>query len=353
MMAPMEPQTERQADRFAARLTEWVQSHPMPVAILAVVGLVASVAMGVALAVGGDQPPTPTTPTTTPTETVPPVTEPADPGGGDYSYPELGLVAVKVDNAAAARPQVGLDAARYLLEVPVEGGITRFLAFFEPGDTLVGPVRSIRPVDVDLVPAFSEILVSTGGRPFVTGEMVGNGVIMVGGDPFDSPLEVRERAAPHNLFVNLVNVPAPAPRPVALPRGDFPAGGTPTESFEVPYPTVVTWQFSQGVYTRLDGGSPTVVLPSWDGAPVPLAVDTVVVMLVNQRSAGYTDVNGIEVPAFDVIGSGRAIVHHGGTAVEGFWSRSSLADPYLFRSTDGSPFGFPEGRVFVHVVPRP
>lgn len=349
----MMPRMEEQTDRtdLMTRLRRWVEANPILVGGVALAGVLTSVAMAVALVTGGGESSAPP-PTTLPTDDLPPVTQPDDPSGADYSYPEEQLVAVKVDNAPAARPLVGLDVARYLIEVPVEGGITRLLALLEPGDTLVGPVRSIRHVDVDLVPAFSNVLVSTGGRPFVVGEMLGNGVIMIGDDPIDSPLQALERAAPHNLFVNVSNLPSPAPRATGLPRGEFPSDGTASDSFEVPYPTPVTWSFSSGEYTRGESGSPTVVLPTWEGAPVPLGADTVVVMMVNQRSAGYTDVNGVEVPAFDVIGSGRMTVHHGGFGIEGFWSRASLADPYVFRTADGVPFGIPEGRVFVHFVPR-
>jgi hypothetical protein len=62
------------------------------------------------------------------------------------------LVAIKIDNDPQARPQVGLQEASLVIEAPVEGGLTRFTAFYEEGSypVLAGPVRSVRPVDADL-----------------------------------------------------------------------------------------------------------------------------------------------------------------------------------------------------------
>lgn len=337
-MAHTEPDTSSDS-----ALSRWLQDHAVAVGVLAAVAMAAVVVMGVVLLTGDEPlPPVATEMTDDPPDSAPPST-----GADDLSA----LVAVKVDNAPRARPPIGLNAARYVLEAPVEGGLTRFLALFSPGEALVGPVRSARPVDVDLVPAFSDVLVSTGGRPFVVGPLRDNGVVMVGSDPEDTPFQRLERPVPHNQFVSLADVPAPDP------AGGFPVGEWPEEAEaspppEVAYPAPVEWSFADGVYSRAEDGETFEVLSDWGAEPEPLTTSTVVVMEVNQRSAGYTDVNGAEVPTFDVIGSGRLTVHHGGETLSGVWSRASLAERYVLRSEDGSPFGLPDGRAFVHLLPR-
>lgn len=323
-------------------LSAWLRDHAGLVAGVAAAALVAVVVMGVALARGNDDPvPVDTTIHTVGVDTAAPREEAA------------GLIAVKVDNAPAARPQIGVNAARLVLEAPVEGGMTRFLALFEPGDTLVGPVRSARPVDVDLVPAFSDTLVSTGGRPFVLGPLRENGTRLVGSDPQSAPFQTLERPSPHNQFVSLTEVPSPGPKAGGFPAGDWPEEAEEaSEPVEVPYPDPVTWSFVDGLYAGSRDGEPLIVLPRWGAEPDPLTTQTVIVMEVNQRSAGYSDVNGAEVPTFDVIGSGRMWVHHGGESLTGVWLRSSLAEGYVFRTQDGAAFGVPDGRAFVHLVPR-
>lgn len=344
------------------RVTRWVQDHALVVAGGGLVALVAAVTMAIGLAAGGSGDSNP------PDDTVSSDTTTGDTTGGIVSAPppegspsgtgttlpageEGSLTAVKIDNAEPARPQIGLDAARWIVETPVEGGITRFLAFFPPGENLVGPVRSARPIDVDLVGLLSNTLVSTGGRPFVLGALTGNGFTLIGEDPLDSPFQTLERPSPHNQFVSLSEIPAPNDVASGFPTGDLPTGES-VEGLEVPYATPVTWTYADGAYMRSDGGEPFEVLPAFDAELQPLAVDTVVVMAVNQRSAGYQDANDVEVPTYDVIGSERIWVYHQGNLVEGVWSRASHSDGYQFRTADGDSFGLPEGRTFVHLLPR-
>lgn len=300
--------------------------------VVAVVALGAAGVLVVALLSAGDR----AAPTTAP-----------DAG---FSGGENTLVAVKVDNAERARPQIGLNAARYIFETPVEGGITRFLAFFEPGDVLVGPVRSARPVDVDLVGLLADTLVSTGGRPFVLGALRGNGIVLAGGQEGDSLLQTLERPSPHNQFVVLSDVAA-GPTQGGIPVGDLPEEEAAGAVVEVGGSSRVTWTFLDGLYSRAEDDEVTMVLPDWGADPQPLTADTVIVMEVNPRSAGYVDVNGVEVPTFDVIGSGRLRVYHQNVVVEGTWWRASLEAGYVFRGDDGEAFGVPPGRTFIHLLP--
>lgn len=73
------------------------------------------------------------------------------------------VLAVKIDNARAARPQSGLDRADVVVTELVEGGLTRFLALYQSADAgVVGPVRSGRDLDALLLPAFHPLLAMSG-----------------------------------------------------------------------------------------------------------------------------------------------------------------------------------------------
>lgn len=333
-----------------------MENNVLLIGAAAVIGLAAAIGFGIA-AFGGDTaaPPGSSVPgSSLPGSSLPDASIlPADPpdAGADPSVSES-LIAVKVDNAPEARPQIGLNAARFIVEAPVEGGITRFLAVFAEGDQLVGPVRSVRPVDVDLVPALATTLVSTGGRPFVVGPLAANGTVLIGADPDGpNPFQRLERPAPHDLFVALGDI-TPDPVEVGFPGGSLPDGAPDAAAIEVPYPVPVTWDHVDGTYVRSEGGEPAQVMAGYETDPEPFTSDTVVVMSVGKRLAGYQDVNGAEVPTFDVIGSGRVFVFSAGTVVEGAWTRASLADGYVFRTADGTEFGLPEGRTFIHLLNR-
>lgn len=74
-------------------------------------------------------------------------------------------IAAKVDNHWDARPQVGLERTDMLFEELVEGGITRYVAIWQSDiPELLGPVRSIRPMDPDIVSPFAGIICYSGGQ---------------------------------------------------------------------------------------------------------------------------------------------------------------------------------------------
>ena len=79
-------------------------------------------------------------------------------------------LAIKVPNfPPEARPQWGLSGADVVIEHEAEGYLTRFTAIYLGGDVTprLGPVRSIRLVDAELVPIFKAVLVASGGHPAV------------------------------------------------------------------------------------------------------------------------------------------------------------------------------------------
>src|SRR5207249_1668986 len=70
---------------------------------------------------------------------------------------------VKVANDPAARPQSGMAQADLVLEIPVEGGITRYALVFQSQDPAkVGPVRSARQSDLNYLSALHAILAHVG-----------------------------------------------------------------------------------------------------------------------------------------------------------------------------------------------
>jgi len=65
------------------------------------------------------------------------------------------VLAVKIDNLAPARPQTGLTGADIVYVLPVEGGLSRFLAVFSShSPPVIGPVRSAREDDLELLRQF-------------------------------------------------------------------------------------------------------------------------------------------------------------------------------------------------------
>src|SRR5580698_4386389 len=65
------------------------------------------------------------------------------------------VLAVKIDNIVYARPQTGLTSADIVYVLPVEGGLSRFLAVFSSHlPPVIGPVRSAREDDLEVLRQF-------------------------------------------------------------------------------------------------------------------------------------------------------------------------------------------------------
>lgn len=338
----------------------WVESHALGVGVAGLAALVVGGGLGIAGLTAGESTPPTTTASSIPPAVASTTSDPGEPSATTEPSPGVGagstFFAVRIDNAPEAQPQIGLQEAALVIETPVEGGMTRFTAMYEPDGVpeLVGPVRSLRPVDVDLIVPFASTVVATGGRPFVLQEYEGSGMVLALPDTAPG-FTALERPSPHNLFVRLSDISSVYPaRPTdepGLPEGELASGEAATE-VTVSLPVEVAWQFSESGYSRSEGGEPFEVLSAFEGQTEPYAVDTVVVLFAAQRPAGYTDANDVDVPTFDVIGSGRLLVFNGGEVTEGTWFRSAQEDAYRFFDVAGSDIGIPPGRTHLMVVPR-
>ncbi|MFJ7989870.1 DUF3048 domain-containing protein [Streptomyces sp. NPDC096351] len=296
-------------------------------------------------------------PTTAPPATTPPAASGLSPFTGlpARSGPVL---AVKIDNVAAARPHTGLGAADVVYVEQVEGGVTRLLAVYSSRlPERVGPVRSARESDVELLAAFGRPVLGYSGAqsaldPFLRAAPL---------DPVTestSPGAFRrsaDRAAPHNLYLRpgraLDTVAAPQEaRDIGFRFGPAPAGGTAVPAETVRYPAArytFTWSASDRTWrVAMDGR------PARDTATGPLAPSTVVVQHVTVRPSRFHDVTGAVSPYTETVGSGTATVLRDGRAYEARWSRTAAASGTAFTTPDGAPLAFAPGQVWVVLAPR-
>ncbi len=270
------------------------------------------------------------------------------------------VVAVKVDNAPEAGPAIGIQDAELIIEAPVEGGLTRLTAmFFENEPTVIGPIRSVRPVDADLLSPWRPFLVTTGGQSFVYREILAAGVEILD-EGTDGLFQQIERRQPYHLVATIPLIEAEAgegaPPVAVLPFGDEELGGTTATSVAIPFSGVadVTWEYDAATdqYARIVNGEPYQVFPEYDAELADFGTDTVIVIKAAQRSAGYTDAAGTDVPTFDVIGFGDVLVFHGGEVRTGQWLRAAQSDGWFFLDDSGAQFTVPIGSVWLEIVPR-
>ena len=113
------------------------------------------------------------------------------------------VIAFKVDNNLNARPQSGLQEADTVMEILVEGGMTRFLAFYmDKTSSYVGPIRSARPTDPNLVRPYGGILVVSGATAGLIPAIRELGVPVLEEVSAPTMFRIANRKAPHNLYAD-------------------------------------------------------------------------------------------------------------------------------------------------------
>jgi hypothetical protein len=245
---------------------------------------------------------------------------------------------VKIDNHVDALPQTGLNEADVVYEELVEG-ISRFAAVFQSrtsaavGDSApVGPIRSARSSDVDIVAALGRPLFAwSGGNPTVTGEIRGSNVVDVGYS-FRSVeggyYRDNGRQAPHNLFANtkslfnLRQLTQGPPAPLFAYRAEGVEPVAPARDIGGVNLTFlakdVSWKWDSATSTWLrseaEQGTPK---PHKDSAGNQINPVNVVVLFTpyGQSKASPNS------PLAKTVGKGTAWVFTAGKLVEGCWNR--------------------------------
>ena len=150
------------------------------------------------------------TPTTKPEPTPEPVVSPLTGLPTSIEQTALRVVAVKIDNAPQARPQSGLSAADIVYEHLTEGPVTRYTAFFHSTDVeRVGPIRSSRFVDRDLVQQFNALFAHVGGSPPVLNDLRSSDVADMDQFFYDETrpyFRIPNRSAPYNMYLDLASL---------------------------------------------------------------------------------------------------------------------------------------------------
>lgn len=230
-------------------------------------------------------------------------------------------LAVLIDNVNGY-PQSGLAEATMIVEMPVEGGLTRLMAFYDRVDPLrVGPVRSARDYFVEIAQRTRSVLVHDGGSP---GAMIAisQGEVPTLNAYSSGDLFARssERSAPYNLYSVgpelRTAVDRLVPERVRLVADSIfrpPAAAPEVGEVGVSYGTYTSgFRFNAltGRYRWIRDGTPAV---QPDGQV--LEMQAVLVGMISTRPIPDDEAGRLYIP----IRSGAATLYLEGRAVAGTW----------------------------------
>jgi hypothetical protein len=291
-------------------------------------------------------------------------------------------LAVKIDNAPAARPHYGISQADMVWELLVEGFITRLATYYHSQDPqTIGAVRSVRFSDRYTTPMVRGSLVFSGAsqlmESLVRGDIAAGAYVGVSpqigqGNAFYRS-NVDGKVAPHNLFsssqalrdaTNSVG----GGGAVDVPRWDFLGqavhpptvggfiGSIGASTLSIPYRADARVRYdydaNANVYLRYQSNGARYVLEVDAANGAWIMAKNIVIIRTDVWVTNVVDDAG-GAPSLDMrmTGSGPASIFRDGLRQDGTWSRANLIDPFTFTNLYGHKIYLEPGQTWVHVLP--
>jgi hypothetical protein len=301
----------------------------------------------------------PTTSAAPSTPAPPPARNPFTGLGG---VPKSPVIAVKIDDTAPGRPQVGINQADIVYIEAVEGGLTRLAAIFGTyKPSKVGYVRSTRPSDPDLLLQFGKITEAYSGGAHDSLPLVHKSGITSWSNDAGAPFYFRSpHAGDHgyiNLALNLAKVAKKtktnAPRPIGWTFQASDAGLPAAKGTDVRTVvrgsngggTAVEFRYDArlGKYVRYIDGQRQV-----DAYGKPVTATNVIVQLCRVVShPADTDVMGNPSQFTYTVGTGKVQVFRHGHRISGTWSRPKVTSGTTLTTVAGQPLPLVPGNTWV------
>ncbi len=299
---------------------------------------------------------TSSTTTTHPTTTTTKPPRPTAPLTG-LPYPkrllkDYSALTIKIDNTPEAQPQYGIQDADVVYEEIVEGGITRLAAIFNSHvPSVVGPVRSVRRTDREIVFPIGGVFAFSGGAEYAVRSIETAPVKLYDQTNAGSAMyRTADRPPPHNLLANGILLmkkdgkPRPPPALFTYLSKSHTFNGPPvrafTVGFESGYAATYTWNAATKSWDRSVFGSPDVTAEG-----VRISPKNVIVMTVN-----YVGGVGVIDSYAQLIGSGPVEVFSQGRIERGTWARPNLRHRAIYRTATGKVINLTPGQTWVELM---
>ena len=261
---------------------------------------------------------------------------------------------VKIDNHPKSRPQWGLNQADIVFEENVEQ-LTRFAAVYHSqGSDPVGPIRSGRIQDINLLASFNGPLFAwSGGNAQVSAAIRKSTMVDLSHSSANEAGGFRRessRVAPHNLVAETSKLwtLAPADAKPPVPQFEYRADGETVPTDSKPAGAVkismdgvdIMWEWSPEnlTFVRSQDDKPHV-----DMQDVRINAPNVVVVSVVYTKSGSS-------PVAKSVGSGEVWVYTAGKLIQGSWERLDPFKPFVFKDTKGAVIKLTPGRTWVEVI---
>lgn len=281
-------------------------------------------------------------------------------------------LAVMVNNAIPARPQVGLTEADLIYEIIAEGGITRFLAFYYSNlPEKVGPIRSTREYYLQIVKETGDaMLMHIGFSPQAREKIdiwnvrsLGIGGGQFYRDNFGNPEVATEHTAYANgndLYKKGLSLGWSGKS--QMNNWKFKDDNEKSNDLKTvnyieinfwykgDYSGIFKYESNENKYIRYSGfddqGDPILLKDRVSGKS--LMISNLIVMFAEEFPIPNDDKNRLD---YKLIGEGKAYILRDGKVLDAVWKKNSLSDRTKFYLVNGEEVEFNRGKSWISVVP--
>ena len=273
------------------------------------------------------------------------------------------VLAVKIDDTNAAHPQIGLEDAEVVYIEQVEGGLTRLAAIFSTViPQRVGPVRSARISDIDILRQYGRVAFAYSGAQRKLLSVIKAANLEDLGAQHESPTIYTtdpERTSPFAMVLRAdllmakikeQNLVVDSAKNVGFVFGELQEGGKALNKVVMKWPAATysaEWSDTDSRWHLSHNGKLNLA-----DSGVVLGPTTLVIQMVRIVPSEYSDKLGGITPLSETVGTGKAYVLRNGEVFTTIWNRATPDSGTTFTFSDGSVMNFAPGQIWVALTDR-
>jgi len=274
------------------------------------------------------------------------------------------ILVVKIDDTNAAHPQIGIEDADLVYVEQVEGGLTRLAAIYTSKlPPLIGPIRSARISDIELLAQFGRVGFAYSGaqskmRPVIAEANLEN--LSAERNPPSIYGKDPNRIGPVDMILkpDLLLERANANPKIRIETatasvfafGDAPKGETNTAIAKIKWPSAkyeLRWDSANEKWLIYFNEKPKMAANGEH-----LYADTAIIQIVSITPSIYGDKFGEITPFSKTTGSGKAVMLRDGFSYQISWQRNLETDVTTWKSEDGDVANFKPGRTWIFLTDK-
>ena len=273
------------------------------------------------------------------------------------------ILVVKIDDTPPAHPQAGLEDADVVYIEQVEGGLTRIAAVFSSKiPAVIGPVRSARISDIEILEQFGRVAFAYSGAqkkllPVIAAANLENlgaqrqSREIYSNDPLrNAPTAMMLQAQTLMQKVKEQQLPVAISKSAGWSFAESFDTGTAIASAKVSWPANsydAVWSTAEKRWLLSHKGAPNIA-----SSGIHLGASTFVIQIVAITPSEYGDKFGGVTPFTATVGSGRGYILRDGRYIPALWDRPTPDVGTTWKTTSGEEIPFAPGQIWIALTDK-